>query len=148
LPAPLKVDELDWMTSFKYECLKSQITIRGVYIKGYAAGGWEDYDLPEGAGFCVAIQDWLEARSQVVLAGEAQSPNGSCKLFAQQYADGRLLCLQGLVFSPVPNPVPNPVPRSVSEEVHDSTQLCPLSFDTQMMIMFMTLTTTWLIVNQ
>jgi hypothetical protein len=69
------------MTSFKYECLKSQITIRGVYIKGYAAGGWEDYELPEGAGFCVAIQDWLEARSQVVLAGEAQSPNGSCKLF-------------------------------------------------------------------
>lgn len=76
---PLKVDELDWMTSFKYECLKNQITIRGVYIKGYATGGWEDYDLPEGAGFCVAIQDWLEARSQSVLAGESKSSNGSCE---------------------------------------------------------------------
>lgn len=73
------MDELDWMTSFKYECLKNQITIRGVYIKGYATGGWEDYDLPEGAGFCVAIQDWLEARSQAVLAGDAKSSNGSCE---------------------------------------------------------------------
>lgn len=99
------------MTSFKYECLKSQITIRGVYIKGYAAGGWEDYDLPEGAGFCVAIQDWLEARSQVVLAGEAQSPNGSCELFARLYADGRLYVFRGLVS--------NLVPTRVSEEVHD-----------------------------
>eukprot|EP00245_Coleochaete_scutata_P003630 TRINITY_DN1538_c0_g4_i1.p1 TRINITY_DN1538_c0_g4~~TRINITY_DN1538_c0_g4_i1.p1 ORF type:complete len:1010 (+),score=211.09 TRINITY_DN1538_c0_g4_i1:185-3031(+) len=60
-------DELDWLLNFKYDCLKGQIVIKGVYINGYASGQWQNTELSDAPGFVEALQDFLQTHWDVAI---------------------------------------------------------------------------------
>eukprot|EP00897_Mesotaenium_endlicherianum_P010025 jgi/Mesen1/9050/ME000057S08477 len=62
-------DEIHWLESFRYEALKDEMVIAGVFVKGYATGDWQHFDLPDGRAFLVALQDYLESNRHILIGG-------------------------------------------------------------------------------
>ena len=59
-------EEAEWIQSFHYDCLKDEISVGGVFVKGLAAGQWETFGLPAGHDFHDAVLDYLETKQHVL----------------------------------------------------------------------------------
>lgn len=59
-------DESEWIQSFHYECLKDEISVGGVFVKGLASGQWETFGLPAGHDFLDAVLDYLETKQHIL----------------------------------------------------------------------------------
>jgi DnaJ family protein C protein 13 len=59
-------DEVEWIQSFHYECLKDEISVGGVFVRSLAAGQWESFGLPPGHDFLDALLDYLETNQHVL----------------------------------------------------------------------------------
>ncbi|CAI5478316.1 unnamed protein product, partial [Closterium sp. Yama58-4] len=70
-------DEVAWLRSFRYECLKDEMVISGIFVRGYAAGSWENFDLPDGRAFLMALQDYLRSSLPII---SSQSSSSSSNL--------------------------------------------------------------------
>jgi DnaJ family protein C protein 13 len=49
-----------------YECLKDEISVGGVFVRGLAAGQWESFGLPAGHDFLDALLDYLETNQHIL----------------------------------------------------------------------------------
>ncbi|XP_024368115.1 uncharacterized protein [Physcomitrium patens] len=65
-------NELEWIQSFRYECLKDEISVGGVFVKGLASGQWKTFGLPAGHDFLDDVLDYLDT-NQYVLGAESHS---------------------------------------------------------------------------
>lgn len=80
-------NELEWIQSFQYECLKDEITVGGVFLKGLAAGQWETFGLPTGHDFLDCILDYLETKQHIVdtRSNLYLSIDDECKVALDEY---------------------------------------------------------------
>ncbi|CAI5509566.1 unnamed protein product [Closterium sp. Naga37s-1] len=69
-------DEVAWLRSFRYDCLKDEMVISGIFVRGYAAGSWENFDLPDGRAFLMALQDYLRS-SLPIISSQSSSSSSS-----------------------------------------------------------------------
>ncbi|XP_057836865.1 uncharacterized protein LOC131047061 isoform X1 [Cryptomeria japonica] len=65
-----KENEFEWLQSFQYECLKDELIIGGLYVRGLCCGYIENFSLPEGHSYLDAIQDHLEANLDSITNAE------------------------------------------------------------------------------
>ncbi|CAI7768996.1 unnamed protein product, partial [Closterium sp. NIES-54] len=70
-------DEVAWLRSFRYDCLKDEMVISGIFVRGYAVGSWENFDLPDGRAFLMALQDYLRSSLPII---SSQSSSSSSNL--------------------------------------------------------------------
>lgn len=59
-------DESEWIQTFNYECLRDEISVGGVFVKGLAAGQWETFGLPAGHEFLDSVLDYLETKQHIL----------------------------------------------------------------------------------
>lgn len=60
-------DDLDWLADFNLDCLKEELVVGGLYVKGLASGQWESFELPAGHTFLDSMQEYLEAHQNAVV---------------------------------------------------------------------------------
>ncbi|KAH9310179.1 hypothetical protein KI387_038090, partial [Taxus chinensis] len=63
-------NELEWLQSFQYDCLKDELIIGGLFVRGLCYGYIENFSLPEGHSHLDAIQDYLEVNLESVTNAE------------------------------------------------------------------------------
>lgn len=51
----------------RYEALQDELVIAGVFVKGYATGHWEHFDLPDGRAFLETLQEYLDTNRHALL---------------------------------------------------------------------------------